>query len=81
MKDRSVRILNDEGSVVMSIESIKREGNKLVIDGRLMGAWKSKMYITPDTILKLLKLLINPSLLFYILLFPFFIIKNKISSK
>ena len=78
MRDNVIRILNDEGSVVMTIEAVEREGERLVIEGRLMGAWKSKMYVTPDTILKMLRFLLNPSLLWYLVLLPFFIIKDRL---
>lgn len=76
-----VEIFNDHGDVVMSIESLSREGENLVIEGRLMGAWKSKMYFPAKQFPGMLKLLANFSVLSFILLLPFTLIKGKIKKK
>ena len=74
-----VEIFNDTGDVVMSIESFSREGGTLVIEGRLMGAWKSKMYFPARELPKMLKLMANFSLITFVLLFPLTFLKEKFS--
>lgn len=76
-----VEIFNDRGDVVMSIESLLREGGNIVIEGRLMGAWKSKMYFPAEQFPGMLKLLANFSVITFILLLPFTLIKGKIKNK
>ena len=73
-----VKIFNESGDVVMSMESFSLEGDNLVIEGRLMGAWKSKMYFPVKQFTRMLKLLANFSVISFILLLPFTLIKGKI---
>ena len=72
-----VEIFNEDGDVVMSVESFSREGGTLVIEGRLMGAWKSKMYFPAEEFPKMLKIMASFSLITFILLFPFALLKEK----
>lgn len=76
-----VEIFNDSGDVVMSIESLSREGGNLIIEGRLMGAWKSKMYLPLEAIPRILRLLANFSVISLILFFPFFYLKERMKWK
>lgn len=72
-----VEIFNDSGTVVMSIKSLSREGENLVIEGRLMGAWKSKMYFPARQFPGMLKLLTNFSVISFILLLPFILFNHR----
>jgi hypothetical protein len=74
---RRVDILTETGEVAMTMESIYREGNKLVLEGKMMGAWKSKMYLSVDMFPKLIRLMLNWSLISYILVFPLLYFKAK----
>ena len=78
---KAVEIFNDEGDTVMTIESFRREGSKLVIEGRPMGAWKSDMYLPPEAIPRMLRLLMNFSVISFILLFPFSYLRKKDKKK
>ena len=69
-----VEIFNESKDVVMSIESLSREGENLVIEGRLMGAWKSKMYFPAKQFPGMLKLLANSSVISFILLLPYLLL-------
>jgi len=68
---RVVHIVTDTGDTVMTVESIQREGTSLMMEGRMMGVWKSKMYLTVDSIPKIIRLLLNPSVMFFFFSFPF----------
>jgi len=72
-----VEIYNETGDVVMSIESLSREGGTLVIEGRLMGAWKSKMYFPSKELPGMLKIMASFSVIAFILLAPFTLIKER----
>ena len=77
-----VQIYNDAGDVVMSVESFSREGSTLVIEGRLMGAWKSKMYFPASELPGMLKLMVtNSSILMFVLMFPFALLKGRKNKK
>src|SRR3989304_4790876 len=73
-----MEILSDKGTTVLKVRSITRKDNKVQIIGQLMGAWDSRMYITPREIRKLIGLSLNQSLISYILLSPLFILGDYI---
>lgn len=74
-------IVSDKGSSMMVLEKITRKGDQLEITGRMMGAWPSKMYITLDEFGDFIRVMLTPSLVAYILLYPFFILRKKLQTK
>ena len=76
-EDKSVSIFSESGETVVTIESIKREGDTLLMEGKLMGAWKSKMYLTPQMIPRIVKLMINTSFLSYIFSVPYLLFRDR----
>lgn len=46
------RVLNEAGTTVMALNNIRREGDRLVINGTLMGAWPSDMYVEAKDIVR-----------------------------
>lgn len=47
---QEIVIRADNGSVVMSMSNLGVEGDRLYIEGALMGAWPSKMYVDTASI-------------------------------
>ena len=70
------RILSESGSPLMVLESIGREGNKMAIVGRLIGAWPSKMYVELPDVWNMIKLMINWQVISYVLSMPFLALKQ-----
>lgn len=71
-------IISDKGTPMMVIRKIQRKGDTLEITGELMGAWPSKMYITTDQFGLFLSSVFSPSVLSYVLLYPYYLIRNKL---
>lgn len=47
---KQVIVRSDNGSVVMSMSDLGVEGDRVYIEGALMGAWPSKMYVDTESI-------------------------------
>ena len=67
---KSVNIVNDAGAVNMEMSKIDRDGGRLVIEGRLMGAWPSKMYVGPQDVRTMVGLVLKPAIIGYIFSLP-----------
>jgi len=52
-----MKLLNPDGSELMRVESIEREGNHLVIRGKVLGAMPMSARLEPEEARKGLKLL------------------------
>jgi hypothetical protein len=65
-----MRLLDPNGGELMRIESIARDGNDLVIRGKVFGAMPLAARLKPDEARRGLRLL-GPRLLLFLLTFPF----------
>jgi hypothetical protein len=74
-------IISDKGSPMMVVQKISRKHDALEITGQLMGAWPAKMYITTEEFGNFLRAAFSPSVLLYVLLYPYFLISSKIRGK
>ena len=74
---KGVRILSEEGGEMITLEAFGTEGNKITVQGALMGAWSTKMYIYPKDALKLLGFIFNLKLIVYFFRLPFILAKDK----
>ncbi len=68
---------SDTGQPVLTMKSIYREKNSLVMRGVLMGAWDSKIYIHPDELVKILGMILKPGIIGYVLSLPLILIRRK----
>lgn len=65
----------------MVIQKIVRKEDTLEITGQLMGAWPTKMYITTNQFGLILLSILNPSVISYVLLYPYFLLMKKLRPK
>lgn len=65
-----MKLLNPDGSELMRVESIEREGNHLVIRGKVLGAMPMSARLEPEEARKGLKLL-DARLVAFLLTFLF----------
>jgi hypothetical protein len=68
---------SDTGQPVLTMKSLYREKNSLVMRGVLMGAWDSKIYIHPEELVRMLGMILKPGVIWYILSLPFILIRSK----
>ena len=70
------KIVSEAGEVSFEINSIKREGQDLVVIGT-MGVWESKVYLTPEEVMRALATGLSISaVLLLILSFPIVLFKR-----
>jgi hypothetical protein len=65
-------IYTDNGGVALVLSSLRREGDKLVIDGKALGTMHMDMIITPGEFFNTLKIVFSWAVISYLLLLPFF---------
>ena len=69
------QMISPAGEMEVKISDIKRADNQLVVTGQI-GVWDSKIYIPPEEVGQLIKLMLNLSFLLYIVTFPFIYLKG-----
>jgi hypothetical protein len=74
-------IISDKGSPMMVVTKVTRKDSLLEVTGQMMGAWPAKMYITPEEFGACLRMALSPSVLLYLLAYPFILISGFFKKK
>jgi len=72
----SVKAYSEDGNVIAEFYSVKRDGDKLVIDSRALGVMRMDMVLPLEEILRGIRVLLVWSTISYILLIPYFVLRN-----
>ena len=75
MKD-AVTVRNENGEEVAAIFSVKRMGNKLIMDGKALGTMRMDMILTADDALKSIRLIFTWPVISFIFLLPYYALRN-----
>lgn len=70
-RDRSMKIYAKDGDAIVEIYSIKRDGEKLVMDAKVLDAMRMDMIITLDEVFSGMKIIFR-GVIPYVLLAPYF---------
>jgi len=73
---KEVCIRGETGNILMSVEALGREGDRVVIYGKMLAAWPCKGYIDGEDILKIIMWVLFRPIVF-LPLFPF-VLERKI---
>jgi len=65
-----MKITSADGSELMTVQSLERNGNALLIRGKVFGAMPMNARLTPDAARAALKML-TPRLILFLLTLPF----------
>jgi hypothetical protein len=65
-----MKITSADGSELMTVQGLERDGNALLIRGKVFGAMPMNARLTPDAARAALKML-TPRLIFFLLTLPF----------
>jgi hypothetical protein len=65
-----VKLRGTDGSELMTVSALERDGNSLLIKGKVFGAMPLNARLSPDDARAALKLL-TPRLVFFLLTLPF----------
>ncbi len=76
-----VTIRNETGDEAASIHSIKRVGDKLVMEGKALGTMQMDMILSAEDALRAVRMMFSWQGLSFIFLLPFYGIRNKITKK
>ncbi|MBM3150366.1 MAG: hypothetical protein FJ008_07655 [Chloroflexi bacterium] len=72
---RSVKIRTSDGNVVVELYSVKRDGDKLVMDAKVLDAMRMDMVVAPDEVSRATRLLL-PAVIRYVLFLPCLALKR-----
>jgi hypothetical protein len=76
-----VTVRTETGDEAASIYSMKREGDKLVMEGKALGTMQMDMILSTEDALRAARMMFSWAGLSFIILLPFYAIKNKITKK
>lgn len=65
-----MKLYSSDGSEMMTVSAIERDGDNLVIKGKVFGAMPMTAKLTPDQAREMMKLL-SPRLILFMLTLPF----------
>lgn len=69
---KSATIHTGNGATALVIQSIRREGDKLIVDGKALGTMRMDMILTLQEFFNVLKIAFCWGVISYILLLPYF---------
>jgi len=72
---KSVKIRTSDGNVVVELYSAKRDGDKLVLDAKVLDAMRMDMVVAPDEVPRATRLLL-PAVIRYVLILPCLALKR-----
>ena len=70
-----------DGNIAAEFNSVKREGSKLIVDGKALGAMQMDMVFSMEEVLKGIKMALGWSIISFMLLLPYFLLKRCFSRK
>lgn len=71
MKD-GVKVYNEDGEPIAVFYSVRREGDKLVVDGKALDVMRMDMIFTSDEIFKAIRMALCWSVISFTSLLPYF---------
>lgn len=77
----AVTIRNDTGDEAASISSVRRVGDKLVMEGKVLGTMQMDMTLSTEDALRAVRMMFSWQGLSFIILLPFLAIRNKVAKK
>ena len=72
----SATIYTENGGVALVLNSLRRQGDKLVMDGKALGTMRMDMILTPREFFNTLKIIFSWGVVAFVLLLPFFGLKR-----
>jgi hypothetical protein len=76
-----VIVRTETGDEAASIYSMKRVGDKLVMEGKALGTMHMDMILSAEDALRAARMMFSWAGLSFIILLPFYAIKNKIAKR
>lgn len=74
---KGMKVYTENGSVAASFHSVKRVGDKLIVDGKALDTMRMDMIFTLEETLSGLKMALCWGVISYFLLLPYFIFRRR----
>jgi len=74
--EKGVKVLDQDGEVIAEFYAIKRQDNKLIMDGKALGVMRMDMILTPEELLRGARIFFSWGVVSYILLIPYFTLRT-----
>jgi len=78
---KAVIIRNETGDEAAAIYSIKRAGDKLVMDGKALGTMQMDMILSTEDALSAVNLMFTWAVISFVLLLPYYALRNALGRK
>jgi len=76
-----MKVYTENGSVAASFDSVRRVGDKLIVDGKALDAMRMDMIFTLEETLSGIKMALCWGVISYFLLLPFFLLRRLFSRR
>lgn len=73
---QSVKAYSEDGNVVAEFYSVKREGDRLVIDSKALGVMRMDMVLPVEEVVRSFRVLLSWATISYVLLIPYFLLRK-----
>lgn len=70
-KKVSASFYSQNGQTALTMLKFRREGDNLIMVGKLMGAWESDIVVKRDEMIEAIKIVMTPTVIGYVLSLPF----------
>jgi hypothetical protein len=81
MKKAAISLLDRNGEVAAAFYAVTREGDKLILDTKALDVMRLDMVITPSQVLRVIKVVFSWPVMSFLLLLPYFGLKQLVGSK
>ncbi len=76
-----MKVFTDTGEICAVFYTVKREGDKLVVDGKALDTMRMDMVFTSEEVFKGLKMVFSWDVISFVLLLPYFYVKQLFHKK
>jgi hypothetical protein len=77
---KGVTIRTENGDEAAAVYSVKRSGDKLIMDGRALGTMHMDMILNVEDALRAARMILSWEVISFILLLPFYAIRNRMGT-
>lgn len=74
-------IRTETGDEAASIYSVKRVGDRLVMEGKALGTMQMDMILSAEDAFRTVKMVFSWEVLSFVLFLPFYIVRNRIADR
>lgn len=78
---KPITVYTQDGSVAAEFNSVRRKGNRLIVDGKALGAMQMDMIFRQEEIIRTIGMVFSWSVISYLLLLPCFVLRRCFSGK